>query len=157
MPKASTSVTRESTRLREQRKRVPTKKKSRKRARPEPPPDSPPDSPSPPERYSQVTNPAKVDRPVQKYVHPALALAWTINRKNPMWYIFDGHTPARHFKRDMPYDANKNFPAYGPPPWDDLTENDLSGSDALMPYAPPSYKCVSCTLFSSSRLILMGF
>jgi hypothetical protein len=68
-----------------------------------------------------------------------------------MWFIFDGHTPARQFKRSMPYDSDEEFPPYGTHPWSDLTESDLSGSDgALMPYAPASYKSVlSHHLFAS--------
>jgi hypothetical protein len=162
MPRGSTNLTRKSPRLKgrgiKRRPPQPSKnKKSQKKPRLEPPPDSP----SPPERYSKTTDSEKVTTPVQKYVHPALALGWTINRRNPMWFIFDGYTPARQFKRNMRYNSDEDFPPYGPAPWDDLTESDLNGSDsddALMPYAPASYKSVLLHhLFASPHSVLIIF
>jgi hypothetical protein len=58
-----------------------------------------------------------------------------------MWFIFDSHSPARHFKRGVPYDAAKDFPGYGKPPYDDITETDQNPVE-LMPFAPWLYKYV---------------
>jgi hypothetical protein len=54
-----------------------------------------------------------------------------------MCFIFDAITPARQFKRGMPYQADAEFPDYGPEPWVDLTESD-DPTTGWMPYKPIS-------------------
>lgn len=94
------------------------------------------------EEYALITDPSEVQIPVTGLVHPALVKAWVVFRQNPMWFLFDSTSPARHFKRGVPYDEDKNFPGYGKPPYDDLTETD-EPPPGLMPYAPMTYRYVA--------------
>lgn len=95
-----------------------------------------PRSPSPlPASYPQTTDPSEVREPVKKEVHRNLRTAWKVDTGHQMCYIFDSISPARQFKRGTPFDRNKEFPGFGPYPWDDLTDTD--GEDpGWMPFAP---------------------
>ena len=99
--------------------------------------------------YKDITDPTKVDLPITYIVHPNLDNAWAIDKGNPMWFIFDVHSPARHFKRQVRYDPKEEFPPYSEPPHEDLTETDETETDEtetdetkedktskLMPFAP---------------------
>ena len=59
-----------------------------------------------------------------------------------MHFIFDGYTPARHFKRNTPFEEDRTFPSYGKPPYEDLTETDTE--PGLMPFVPSAHKYVNC-------------
>ena len=82
---------------------------------------------APPEevkRYRDTTDPAEVNRLPGGIVHGNLKGAWTVDKGNPMWFIFDLHSPARHFKRGVRSLPGRDFPGYSKPPYEDLTETD---------------------------------
>jgi len=81
------------------------------------------------------TNPANITRPISTAVHPNLKSAWRINQALPMHFLFDSTSPARQFKRGMPFDERKGFPEYENGDPGDITENDVP-PDGLMPYMP---------------------
>ena len=115
------------------------KKKTRKGKKKAPPPPS--DSESEEVEYEDVTDPTKVDGAVLRLVHRRLRQAWVVDNGNPMWFIFDKHSPARHFKRGMSFREGGDFPDYSEPPYDDLTETD-GGPSLLMPFTPWAVRCV---------------
>ena len=92
-------------------------------------------TPAPEDEYEDVTDVTEVTGPVDSMVNQSMVGGWKVNKDLPMWLIFDTVNPVRQFKRGMPYDDDVDFPAYGPPPWDDLTESEdpIIGP---MPYAP---------------------
>lgn len=100
-----------------------------------PPPDTEEDD------YNNIKDPAEVEYPVEEYIHHKLKDGWTIEKENPMWFIFDRHSPARHFKRGVRFNPKAEFPAYSAPPYEDLTESD-GGLNMLMPFAPWAVKYV---------------
>ena len=114
------------------------KKKTKGKKRAPPPPE---ESESEEVDYEDITDPAKIDHPVLRLVHRRLKDGWAIDNENPMCFIFDKHSPARHFKRGVSYREKKDFRDYGKPPYDDLTETD-GGPSGLMPFTPWAVKCV---------------
>jgi hypothetical protein len=130
---------------------------------PPPPPPSPPQPRQPPkkrrrktkkavsqaeepisptsEEYKLTTDALVVTSPVIDMVHGHLSDAWKINVGNPMYFLFDYASPARHFKRGMKYRPNVPFPAYSKAPYDDLTETDCP-PPGFMPFAPQLVECV---------------
>ena len=82
-----------------------------------------------------------------------MAGAWKINKMLSMWLIFDAVNPVRQFKRGMLFDDSPevDFPSYGPPPWDDLTETDAE--PALMQYAPIAHRCASVCWPAQERML----
>jgi hypothetical protein len=103
---------------------------------------APPTTPEEEKVYGETTDPSLVTHPDKRYVHKAMLNAWKITRGNPMCFIFDSHSPARQFKRGVPFTDNQDFPLYGRPPHKDLTESDTD-TPGLMPFSPCNYKCVS--------------
>ena len=81
------------------------------------------------------TNPANITRPISTAIHPNLMSAWRINQALPMHFLFDSTSPARQFKRGMPFDEDKEFPEYDDGDPGDITETDVP-PDGLMPYMP---------------------
>ena len=128
-----------------QRKTKKTKKQTKKAKKAPPPAPSPELEEGDPE-YGKLVDPSKIRCPVEHIVHPKLSQAWTVQQLNPMWFIFDSCTPARHFKRGVPFDEDQEFPAYGPEPYDDLTETDQP-PDGLMPFAPILHTSVAYPAF----------
>ena len=55
-------------------------------------------------------------------IHPALCNSWKVHQKNPMCFLFDYTYPARQFKCNKLFSEMANFPQYGKPPFNDLTE-----------------------------------
>jgi hypothetical protein len=96
-------------------------------------------TPIPDEEYWLGADASVVTRPVMSSVHENMVDAWRINNHHPMWLIFDVVTPVRQFKRGMVRDDALDFPAYGPPPWGDLTETD-EPPRGLMQYAPIAHQ-----------------
>jgi hypothetical protein len=150
MPKAKepATPTRKSSRIQKQpsRRHSPKKTKNqrkkyepKKKRNPPPPQEEPVDPAS--KEYPPITNPLKVTCPVADEVHPLLSQAWVIHNGNPMWFIFDAHSPARHFKRGVRFQENLDFPGYSEPPYGDLTETDKD-PPGLMPFAPWEHKYV---------------
>ena len=90
-------------------------------------------------KYMAITDVSEVTGPVDSMVDESMALGWKLNNDHPMWLIFDAINPVRQFNRRMKYHDNKDFPAYGPEPWVDLTETD-EPHVGLMPYAPILHK-----------------
>jgi len=86
-----------------------------------------------------ITDPAKVRRPVISLIAPALADAWRINRKHDMCFILDAVSPARRFKRGMIYDDEATFP-------DDTRDGYITETDCpapgWMPVDPGFPECV---------------
>ena len=111
------------------------KKRKTKKAKKAPPPAPSLELEEGDLEYGKLVDPSKIRCPVENIVHPKLSQAWTVQQLNPMWFIFDSCTPARHFKRGMPFNEDQEFPAYSPEPYDDLTETDQP-PDGLMPFAP---------------------
>jgi hypothetical protein len=103
------------------------------------PPPLPQASQSSGDAESNITDPLVITSPVSRMVHPGLTDAWTVNVGNPMYFIFDCASPARHFKRGVQYRPNLEFPAYSKPPYDDLTETDTP-APGLMPFAPQAVR-----------------
>ena len=91
--------------------------------------------------YEKIDEPSRVTHLVPALVHASLSDAWIIQPLNPMWFIFDGPSPARHFKRGVPYNEKADFPGYSKPPYNDLTEMEPKDS-SLMPFAPVAYRCI---------------
>lgn len=125
--------------------RSPTKREPKRRKRTQRAAKRPVAAIEPPEDpgYADTTDSWLVTKPVEKFVHKSLSLGWAINQENPMWYIFDAHSPARHFKRGVPFDEKSEFPMYGKKPYVDLTETD-EPPPGLMPYRPWNHTCVLC-------------
>jgi hypothetical protein len=117
----------------------PRKKRKQTRKKKSPPP--PPKNPDSSDEEFNATDPLTITAPVREMVHPCLADAWKVNVGNPMHFIFDTASPARHFKRGMKYRPQLAFPAYGNPPYDDLTETDCP-PPGFMPFAPQEVECV---------------
>jgi hypothetical protein len=95
------------------------------------------------EDYADNDDPCLIIEPVASLIHPKLHDAWRINNENPMWFIFDSCSPARHFQRGNVYSDEKEFPDYSEPPYDDLTETDEPDGPGLMQFAPWAYSCVT--------------
>jgi hypothetical protein len=93
------------------------------------------------EEYQLITDPSEVRVPDPGLIHPALLKAWVVYRENPMWFLFDSTSPARHFKCGVPYREDKDFPGYGKHPSEDLTETD-DEPPGLMPYGPWAYRYI---------------
>jgi hypothetical protein len=103
------------------------------------------------DEYAEITDPALVTCPVNSCILPVNSDAWTVVSGNPMWFIFDSYSPARNFKRGMPFDENKDFPIYNKVSCDDLTETD-DNPIMLMPFAPMAYKYVDESPSSASSV-----
>ena len=105
---------------------------------------------------SEVPSPVKItpayfDGPVQKLVHRSLTSAWRINDKLPMCFAFDSISPARRFKRDMPFSSKADFPILGEEEEPgNVTETDVDGP-GLMPYAhnPYRYAAIAAILYGT--------
>lgn len=91
------------------------------------------------EAYENTTDPLLVTHPVERLVHESLSESWKVTRGNQMCFIFDAHSPARQFKRGVPFRQNAEYPIYGKPPYDNLTETD-EDEPGLMPFSPCNYK-----------------
>ena len=99
------------------------------------------------EEYEKINEPSWVTHLVPALVHASLLDAWIIQPLTPMWFIFDGPSPARHFKCGIPYNKKAEFPGYSKPPYDDLTETKPK-DNSLMPFAPVAYRCLSLIGFN---------
>ena len=53
-----------------------------------------------------------------------------------MCYIFDAVSPARQFKRGLPFAESATFPDYADGSPGDITETDMKDDPGLMPYMP---------------------
>ena len=62
----------------------------------------------------QLTDPTRVDRPVQALMHEVMKFAWRVNRSHPMAFVFDAVSPAMEFKHGMLYNELEDFPEYDP-------------------------------------------
>jgi hypothetical protein len=102
---------------------------------PAPPVDDPPSQTPSINSYPQVKDPSKVDRPIEEEIHENLSTAWKVDTGHQMCYIFDTISPARQFKRGMPFDDDKEFADYAPEPWEDLTDTD-NEETGWMPFKP---------------------
>lgn len=143
-PKASQAVpTRTSTRLAGKRRHelTPSPQKRRPKRRKQAQKSAPPDQDPEDLNYDKIEDSSLVTRPVAKHVHPSLSNAWVVQPLNPMWFIFDGPTPARQFKRGVPLDETKEYPVYSKPPYEDLTESEPEEGH-LMPFAPAAHTYV---------------
>jgi len=90
-----------------------------------------------------ITDPARVKRPILSLLSPALVTTWKVNEKHTMCLIFDAVSPARRFKRGMVYDEEVDFPM------DTLDGNitETHGPDpGWMPVDPTLVRCVCETL-----------
>jgi hypothetical protein len=105
------------------------------------------------EEYKKITDTHQVTRPVTSSIHENLTDAWRINKHLSMWLIFDMVTPVRRFKRGMLFNDSPDieFPSYGPPPWDNLTETDSLDSPGLMQYAPITHRYAPFTGYRRKR------
>lgn len=92
--------------------------------------------------YGKTTDPLLVTHPDERHIHMSMSESWKITKNHPMWFIFDAHSPARQFKRGVPFREDQDFPTYGKPPYADLTETDTD-DPGLMPFSPCNYKYVS--------------
>lgn len=76
-------------------------------------------------------------------VNGALVRAFKINKKLPMSFIFDHVSPARRFKRGMPFDEAGSFPDCTREEMADATDTDdideVTGRGLLMPFDPKPY------------------
>lgn len=90
--------------------------------------------------YKDTTDPGSVTRPVTNLVDPALATAWSVNKKHKMAFIFDAINPARQFKRDQLYDDDADdddaFAKYDPSPESDSDVTECDSDGDLQPYEP---------------------
>lgn len=95
-------------------------------------------TPPPDDEYMETTDIKEVTGPVASMVDEKMVNGWKVNECLPMWLIFDVINPVRQYKRGLRYSDRLEFPAYGPEPWDDLTETD-DPPRGWMPFAPISY------------------
>ena len=86
-----------------------------------------------------ITNPTKVKQPFISQVNPALSLAWRVNPKHDMCFIFDSTSPARRFKRGMVFNEDADFPTDTHD--GNITETDGPGP-GWMPVDPGIVRCV---------------
>lgn len=86
-----------------------------------------------------------VNQPITAIIHENLKNAWKINKALPMCFILDAASPARKFKRGMPFTEDTKYPMY--PAEDDsdgagdITETDGDPQE-WMPYQPRVYTYV---------------
>ena len=87
------------------------------------------------------TDSAKIGQPIHRLVHKSLRAAWTINSSLPMCFIFDAVSPARRFKRGMPYSDSDAavFPEYNASESGNVTETD-GPEPGFMPYVYKQYR-----------------
>lgn len=105
---------------------------------------TPPARPIQPAEQAITANNSSLNtiQPVASKIHENLKTAWVVNPKLEMCFAFDYISPARQFKRGVPYDESMNFPEPGDTPPDDLTETDSGEAIGWIPYMSPSYKYV---------------
>ena len=96
----------------------------------------------------EEVKPANVNGPIRALIHRNLANAWSINKKLQMCYIFDSVSPARHFKRGMPFSAKADFPILEGDELGNVTDTDVD-PPGLMPYAhnPHRYAIATTALY----------
>ena len=96
-------------------------------------------SPLEDDEYGGVIDPMLVTQPVKRLVHKSLGNAWSIRPDHQMWFIFDSHSPARHFKRGTLRQAGAQPPMYDPERFGELTDTDID-PPGWMPFAPAIHR-----------------
>ena len=85
-----------------------------------------------------------ITRPSLKLIHLNLRSAWKINSNLGICFIFDAVSPARRFKRGMPYDDDADFLDYDDEESGNVTETD-GDPPGFMPYNVEEYEYVLIT------------
>ena len=97
-----------------------------------------------PDQRQALSSPAYPFSPTLSLVHPALVDAWMINRRNPMFFVFDTVLPCTEYKEGTVYNeaAWDPFADYDPGPMEHrecIVTPHMSGH-YLKPYKPIPYR-----------------
>ena len=91
----------------------------------------------------EEVDPTNVELPIRAVVHRSMGSAWRVNKTLPMCFIFDSISPARRFKRGMPFSDSEKvaLPILSDKEVGSGNVTETDGPDpGLMPYAHDPYK-----------------